>query len=154
MFDGGAAAVLSALGRSLALIEFTPTGTILTANANFCRVMGYDLAEIKGRHHRMFVDAADKTSREYTELWERLARGESDAREYKRLGKGGREVWIRASYNPVRNPLGQVCKVVKAATDVTADKQAALEMEGKLAAIERASAVIEFTPSVEVLTAN
>ncbi len=154
MLDGGPAAVLTAISQSMAIIEFTPEGVVLTANANFCRTLGYELAEIKGRHHRMFVDPAFAQSVEYSDFWAALARGEHDSREYRRLGKNGREVWIRAAYMPVRNPLGRVCKVVKVAADITAEKQAALETDGKLAAIGRAAAVIEFTPTGEVLDAN
>jgi methyl-accepting chemotaxis protein len=146
--------VLEALGRSLAIIEFAPDGKILSANENFCRAMGYDLAEIRGRHHSMFVDPDFARSDEYRLFWEKLGRGEFDAKEYKRLGKGGKEVWIQASYNPVRNSKGAVVKVVKQATDITAAKLKNAEFEGKINAISRAQAVIEFTPEGEILTAN
>ena len=89
--------VLAALDRSMAIIEFDPTGTIVTANANFCRTMGYDLAEIRGQHHSLFVDADYAQSSEYREFWAKLGRGDHEARDYKRIGKGGREVWIQAS---------------------------------------------------------
>jgi methyl-accepting chemotaxis protein len=147
-------AVLGALGRSLAIIEFEPSGKILTANDNFCKAMGYDLAEIKGQHHSMFVEPDYARSPEYREFWAKLARGEFDAREYKRLGKGGREVWIQASYNPVLNSRGAVVRVVKAATDITAVKLKNAEFEGKLNALSRVQAIIEFTPGGEIITAN
>src|SRR5690606_34970823 len=92
---------LQAIGNAQAVIEFKLDGTILTANENFCRAMGYGLDEIVGRHHRMFVDPTYAQSAEYQQFWERLRRGESMAAEYRRLGKGGREVWIQASYNPI-----------------------------------------------------
>src|SRR5215467_164820 len=95
------AAKLTALDKSQAVIEFSPDGTILTANGNFLAAMGYRLEEIKGRHHRIFVEPAYADSAEYRLFWEKLRRGEHDSREYKRLAKGGREVWIQASYNPV-----------------------------------------------------
>ena len=149
-----ARSVLDALGRSMAIIEFDPTGKILNANENFCQTMGYDLSEIKGQHHRMFVEANYATSSDYGEFWGRLGRGEHDAREYKRLGKGGREVWIQASYNPVVDSKGRVLKVVKAATNITAEKLKAAEVESKLAAVSRVQAVIEFTLDGHVIDAN
>ena len=147
-------ATFDALGRSLAFIEFDPQGTIITANANFCGVMGYDLAELRGQHHRMFLDQAAAQSPEYRTFWEKLAHGETDAREYKRIAKGGREVWLQASYNPVRNRTGRVIKVIKQATDVTADKLHHVEASSRLEALSRVQAVIEFTPTGEITTAN
>jgi methyl-accepting chemotaxis protein len=146
--------VLQALNRSLAIIEFDPRGQVLTANANFLRVMGFSLDEIKGRHHRQFVDPAYAESADYQAFWDRLGRGEFDAGEYKRLGKGGKEVWLQASYNPVRDGQGRVTKVVKVAADITAAKLAAVEFQGLVNAISRAQAMIEFTPAGEVVTAN
>src|SRR5579862_4513325 len=120
--DFGTKAVLRALGRSLAIIEFDPHGKVLTANENFCNAMGYSLSEIKGQHHSMFVEPDYARSAEYQAFWTKLGRGEFDAREYKRMAKGGREIWIQASYNPVKNARGVVSKVVKVATDITAEK--------------------------------
>lgn len=154
IFDGGSKAVLDALSLSLGLIEFDPTGKVLTANDNFLRLVGYTLAEVQGQHHSMFVDPAYRASPEYREFWAKLARGEYDAAEYKRIGKGGREVWIKASYNPVKNASGQVVKVIKQATDVTAEKLQNAETAAKLDAVSRAQGVIEFTPTGEVITAN
>jgi methyl-accepting chemotaxis protein len=150
----GPKATLDALGRSLAIIEFSPSGTILSANENFCEALGYSLSEIKGKHHSMFVGPDDVRSAEYKAFWEKLGRGEFHAREYKRIAKGGREVWIQASYNPVKNAKGAVEKVVKVATVVTADKLRNAEFESKINAISLVQAVIELTPSGEVLTAN
>ena len=149
-----AKSALDALSRSLAIIEFTPTGTILTANENFCRAMGYSLGEIKGQHHSIFVDPACARSQDYQSFWAKLGRGDNDAREYKRIAKGGREVWIQASYNPVLDAKGRVLKVIKAATDITAEKLKAAEFESKLAAISRVQAVIEFTLGGQILDAN
>ena len=146
--------VLSALDKSLAIIEFEPNGTIISANENFCAAIGYDLSEIKGQHHSMFVGAEYGRSPEYKAFWAKLARGEYDAGEYQRFGKGGREIWIQASYNPVRNSRGAVVRVVKAAADITQEKLRGAEVEGKIAAISRSQAVIEFTPTGEILTAN
>ncbi|MDX7952469.1 methyl-accepting chemotaxis protein [Lichenihabitans sp. Uapishka_5] len=150
----GHGATLEALGRSLALVEFDSTGLILSANPNFCRVMGYDLAEIRGRHHRLFVEVGFAESADYRDFWAKLASGEHDAREYRRLAKGGREVWIQASYNPVRDRRGRVTRIVKQATDITAAKRDAIVAAGKLTALSRAQAVIEFAPDGTILTAN
>ncbi len=146
-------AILAALDRSQAIIEFTVDGKILKANENFCRALGYEAGEIIGQHHRMFVDPVEVSSPDYAALWRNLASGKFDQRQFKRIGKGGREVWIEASYNPVfkgRKPY----KVVKFATDITAQKLKSAEDAGKLDAISRVQAVIEFTPSGEILTAN
>lgn len=147
-------ALLAALNKSLAIIEFDPTGNILTANENFLAAMGYEAHELAGQHHRMFVDPAHANSSDYVAFWQKLGRGEFDTAEYKRIGKGGREVWIQATYNPVLSASGKVIKVVKFATDTTTAKLKAAEDAGKLAAISRAQAVIEFTVDGEILTAN
>jgi methyl-accepting chemotaxis protein len=150
----GAQAALEAIGRSLAIIEFDRLGNILDANANFCRTMGYSLAEIKGRHHSLFAEPDYAASAEYKAFWARLGRGEFDTGEYKRLGKGGKEVWLQASYNAVLDARGGVVKVVKVAMDVTAEKLRNAEVEGKLDAVSRVQAIIEFKPSGEIITAN
>ncbi len=146
--------VLLALSRSMAIIEFEPGGKIITANENFCRAMGYEASEVRGQHHRMFVDPAYAERLEYRDFWDKLGRGEPDAREYRRLGKGGRSVWIQASYIPVRNARGAVVKVVEIATDTTAEKLKAAEAGAKLDAVGRVQAVIEFTVDGKVITAN
>ena len=147
-------AVLRALDQSLAIIEFDPNGTILTANENFCNALGYSLSEIKGQHHSMFVDPEYVRSPDYKAFWAKLGRGEFDARDYKRIDKGGRDVWIQASYNPVLDSKNRVLKVVKVATDITAEKLKNAEFAGKLDAISRVQGIIEFTPAGEVITAN
>ncbi|SKA13958.1 methyl-accepting chemotaxis protein [Consotaella salsifontis] len=154
LFSSDSANVLAALDRSLAIIEFDLTGKILHANGNFCTVMGYEPAEIIGRQHRMFVSEEYAKSPQYAEFWAKLARGEFVAERFQRFGKGGREVWIRATYNPVKNGSGKVYKVIKVASDVTAITHQANEDAGKIAAINRAQAVIEFTPNGEILDAN
>src|SRR3569623_1235855 len=155
LFGGSdAAATLAAISKSQAIIEFEPDGTILTANDNFLNAMGYTLAEIQGQHHRMFVEPSYAQTPEYAEFWRRLGRGEYDAAEYKRLGKGGREVWIQASYNPVFDKSGKPVKVVKIAADVTAQKMATADAQSQLAAIGRAQAVLEFSLDGTIITAN
>ncbi|MDK4714868.1 methyl-accepting chemotaxis protein [Rhizobium sp. CNPSo 4039] len=148
-----ASRILSAVSKSQAIIEFDLQGKILTANENFCRALGYELKEIVGNHHRMFCDSSYVTTPAYHDFWARLGRGEYDAGTYKRLGKDNREIWIQASYNPVfRN--GKPVKVVKFATDVTEAKKKAIDDAGKLQALSRSQAVIEFLPTGEILTAN
>lgn len=147
-------ATIDALSRSLAIIEFDPTGTVLRANENFCRVLGYGEAEIKGQHHRIFCDPAYVQGPDYRLFWEKLQRGEPDVQEYKRIAKGGREVWIQASYNPVRGRGERISKVVKVATDITAVKMKALDDAGRLRAIDRVQAVIAFDTKGIVLDAN
>ena len=110
---------IAAINRSQAVIEFNLDGTVIQANDNFLRCLGYDASEINGKHHRMFCEPEFVNSNQYRTLWEKLNRGELDAGEYKRLGKGGREVWINASYNPVFDVSGKPYKVVKYATDIT-----------------------------------
>ncbi|MDM9627270.1 methyl-accepting chemotaxis protein [Rhizobium sp. S152] len=145
--------VLEAISKSQAIIEFDLKGNVLTANENFCKTLGYGLADIVGKHHSMFCEPALAATSEYREFWARLGRGEHDAGSYKRLAKGGREIWIQASYNPVFKH-GKPYKVVKFAADITAEKNCATEGLGKLDAISRSQAVIEFTPTGEILTAN
>ena len=145
--------VLNAISKSQAIIEFDLTGAILTANENFCKALGYDLNEIAGKHHSMFCEPAYAATASYRDFWARLGRGEYDAGAYKRLAKGGREIWIQASYNPVFKH-GKPFKVVKIASDITEAKKRAVEDAGKLEAISRSQAVIEFTPAGDILTAN
>ncbi|UJW85272.1 methyl-accepting chemotaxis protein [Devosia sp. SL43] len=147
-------ATLDAISRSQAIIEFNLEGTILTANPNFLSVLGYELTEVVGQHHRIFVDAAYGNSAEYRSFWDRRRQGEFETAEYKRIGKGGKDVWIQASYNPVFDAKGKPFKVVKLALDVTSQKRAAADAQGQLAAISRSQAVIEFNMAGEVLAAN
>jgi methyl-accepting chemotaxis protein len=147
-------ALLRALDKSQAIIEFKPDGTIITANENFLKAMGYSLSEITGRPHSMFVEPAEKNSQEYRKFWEKLARGEFQARDFKRIAKGGREVWIQASYNPVMGSNGRVTKVVKFATDITEAKKQSADDKGKIDAISRSQAVIEFNLDGSIITAN
>lgn len=146
--------ILSALQKSLAIIEFDIDGTILTANKNFLDTMGYELPEIKGRHHSLFVNSGYARTQEYDEFWHNLRAGKHESAEYKRLAKGGREVWIQATYNPVQAHSGKVCKVIKLATDISAQKLKNAEYEGKIDAISKSQAVIEFDMDGKIITAN
>jgi methyl-accepting chemotaxis protein len=147
-------AVSAALNRVQAVIEFDMQGIILHANDNFLATVGYTLDEVRGKHHRIFCDPEYIKGEAYRQFWEKLGRGEFDRGEYRRLGKGGREVWINASYNPVIGEDGRPYKVIKFATDVTAIKQQHTEYEGRLRAIDKAQAVIEFDTGGNVLQAN
>ncbi|RZF95354.1 PAS domain-containing protein [Pseudoalteromonas sp. CO302Y] len=115
--------IVTALNKSLAVIEFQPSGTILTANANFLSVMGYRLEEIQGQHHAMFVAEEESQSTEYQQFWQRLRSGEFISDEFKRIGKNGQEIWIQATYNPIIDSNGQVVKVIKFASDISAQKE-------------------------------
>ncbi|MBD1548293.1 methyl-accepting chemotaxis protein [Roseibium aggregatum] len=112
-------AILDAFSRSQAIIEFEPNGTVITANDNFLNTLGYSLDEIKGQHHSLFVELDYAKSQDYKDFWSGLAQGEFKADEFKRIGKGGREVWIQANYNPILDASGVPFKVVKFATDIT-----------------------------------
>jgi methyl-accepting chemotaxis protein len=147
-------AINAALNRVQAVIEFQLDGTILHANENFLSAVGYTLDEVQGRHHSMFCDSAFAGSEAYKQFWERLRGGHYEHGEYKRVGKGGREIWINASYNPVFDADGKPYKVIKFATDITATKLRNAEYEGKVSAMDKAQAVIEFDMSGHVLTAN
>ncbi|HIE1098673.1 methyl-accepting chemotaxis protein [Stenotrophomonas maltophilia] len=147
-------AQVAALHRVQAVIEFALDGTILQANDNFLQAMGYRLEEIQGKHHALFVDPEHARSAEYRDFWARLGRGEYDAGQYRRFGKGQREIWIQASYNPVLDRQGRPYKVVKFATDITAQKLQAADSAGQLAAIGKSQAVIEFSMDGRILSAN
>ena len=147
-------AINTAINRVQAVIEFELDGTILHANDNFLRVVGYTLDEVQGHHHAMFCDPDYVKSPQYREFWARLARGEFDQDEYKRIAKDGHEVWISASYNPIFDADGKPYKVIKFATDVTSSKMRNAEYEGKVSAIGKAQAVVEFDVNGNVLDAN
>jgi methyl-accepting chemotaxis protein len=149
-----ALAQVVALSKSQAVIEFNMDGTIITANQNFLDTLGYRLEEIRGKHHSMFVTSEQRGTPEYSAFWANLNRGEFQAGEYKRVAKGGREVWIEASYNPILDSANKPQKVVKFATDITAKKIRNMEDSGKIAAIARAQAVIEFNLDGTIITAN
>lgn len=124
-----------AIDRAMARIEFEPDGTILAANDNFLGAVGYRAEEIVGQHHRIFVDPEYAASREYEQMWHDLQSGRLSSGEFQRFGKGGKEVWIQASYNPIFDPSGNVYKVVKFASDITAQKLAARDLEEKVGCI-------------------
>lgn len=149
-----AAALLQAIDRSQAVVEFDTGGETKYANENFLKLMGYALDEILGRHHSMFVEKQGRDDAAYREFWNALRRGEHQSDEFKRIAKDGREVWIKATYTPIVDRAGKVVKVVKLANDATAQKLKGLQDAGRIAAINRSQAVIEFTLDGVILSAN
>jgi methyl-accepting chemotaxis protein len=147
-------AKLDALNKSQAVIEFNMDGTIINANSNFLNTLGYRLDEIQGKHHSMFVAPEFSESVEYREFWNALRRGEFQAREFPRIAKGGKSIWIQASYNPLLDGKGKPFKVVKFATDITEQKLRNADYEGQIRAIQKSQAVIEFKADGTILTAN
>jgi methyl-accepting chemotaxis protein len=147
-------AIHAALHRALAVIEFDLEGKILHANENFLRVLGYTLADVQGRHHSMFCESEYAGSAAYKQFWANLGAGEYNQGEFKRIAKDGREVWINASYNPILDIDGKPYKVIKFATDITDTRMRNAEYEGKVSAISKAQAVIEFDMQGHVLNAN
>ncbi|MEG0885242.1 MAG: PAS domain S-box protein, partial [Janthinobacterium sp.] len=145
---------IQAIERVQAVIEFDLQGRVLRANDNFLRTFGYQEQELLGRHHRMFCTEEDVRASSYRQLWEGLERGQFQSGEFRRLDKLGREVWIQASYNPILDVDGRPLKVIKFATDITAAKRLSSETAGKIDAIARSQAVIEFDMRGTILTAN
>jgi len=147
-------ATLAAFHKSQAIIEFSPDSTILTANDNFLRAVGYSLDEIRGQKHVMFVPPDVAGGSEYRQFWDELRAGKFQSAEYRRIGKNGREIWIRASYNPVLDRRGNIVRIVKIATDVTSEALRSADESGQVAAIRKAQAVISFDLKGIVLDAN
>jgi PAS domain S-box-containing protein len=148
------ASKFAAISKSQAIIEFNMDGMILTGNENFLNCLGYSLEEIQGRHHSMFVDTTFAMSHDYREFWAKLNRGEYVAAEFKRIGKGGKEIWIQASYNPVFGSDGKLYKIIKVATEITATKLMTANYQSQLDAINKSQAVIEFNLDGTVINAN
>ena len=153
-FSASAAAQIEALNKALAIVEFDLDGNIITANGRFLEAFGYLLSEVQGQHHRMFVDANEQDTQAYRDFWAALNRGEHQSREFRRVGKGGRTVWIQATYNPIPGRNGKPVRVIKFATDITLQKARSLEDAGQLAAFSRAQAIIEFNLDGSIITAN
>ncbi|RVU06489.1 PAS domain S-box protein [Novosphingobium umbonatum] len=145
---------LSAIDRSQAVVEFDLNGTVLCANDNFLSAVGYDRSEVVGKSHSMFCDAGYAASAEYTEFWHKLSRGEYYSGIFRRKGKGGRDVWIRATYNPVLDLEGKPIKIVKFAHDISESHERNLEQQSKISAINRSQAVVEFDVQGNIIFAN
>ena len=145
---------IKAISKSSAVTEFDTKGIILSANDNFLKTVGYSLDEIVGKHHRMFMPDDQVASADYAAFWQDLAQGKYRAGEFPRKTKSGEICWLQASYNPISDADGKVFKVVKYATEITAQKRAAAQNWGKLDAIAKVQAVIEFDLAGKILTAN
>ncbi|WP_419964626.1 PAS domain S-box protein [Pelomonas baiyunensis] len=145
---------VNAIRRAQAVIEFDVSGRVLDANDNFLRLMGYDLGEVKGKHHRMFCDPAFTQSEAYLAFWEKLGRGDYESGEYRRIGRNDKEVWIQATYNPIYDLNGRVTRVVKFAMDITQQKQRNAEFESRVRAVDLSQAVVEFDTEGNILGAN
>jgi methyl-accepting chemotaxis protein len=144
---------LKAIGKSQAVSEFNLDGTIRAANENCLKVMGYSLEEIRGKHHSTFVDPAFAESAEYREFWRKLGRGEYDAGQYRRLSKGGREVWLQASYNPIFDASGVLFKIVEYATDMT-DQRLLMDRLSRLVTHIRSAATEVSSSATEISKGN
>ncbi|RXK12647.1 hypothetical protein CP965_08695 [Halarcobacter mediterraneus] len=145
---------IQAINKSQAVIEFSLDGKILTANDNFLEIFAFDLDEVVGKHHSIFVEDPYKNSMEYKNFWKKLNEGRFDSGEYLRIAKNGRRVWIQATYNPIFNIDNKLIKIVKFAQDITQDKLSSLYHTGQLEAINKSQSVIEFDMSGKILNAN
>jgi methyl-accepting chemotaxis protein len=148
------AAKVAAIMRSQAVIEFELDGTIITANDNFLAAMDYRIEEVVGRHHSMFCDPKLAQSEDYKAFWAALAEGEFQSAAFRRLAKGGQEVWIQASYNPVFDRAGKPVRIIKFATDITRQVQDAADRQAQIDALSRVQAVIAFNLDGTVIEAN
>jgi len=146
--------LLEAISSQLAMIQFSPEGTILEANQNFLMVMGYSLDEIKGKHHRIFCNEQTTSSTKYASFWTNLAKGKADQGQFLRVDKGGSDIWLEASYCPVTDNNGNVIRIIKIASDISKLVISTHELKSQLEAISRSQAVIEFNLKGEVITAN
>ena len=149
-----AIAAFAALDRSQAIIQFEMDGAIVKANDNFLKLTGYSLDEIKGKNHSIFVDPSERDGAGYRQFWQDLRAGKYQQAEFKRIGKGGKEVWIQGTYNPLLNKSGQPYSVIKFAVDVTAQKLRNADIEGQFAALHKVQAVIEFELDGRIIAAN
>ena len=149
-----AAGKIDAIDKNQAMIEFHTDGTIITANDNFLKTMGYALDEVRGQHHRMFMDRREFDEADYARFWADLASGKSKSEVFRRLSKSNQVVHIRAVYAPIFDPSGDIIKIVKFATDITRTQERVIDYNGKVEAISRSQAIIEFDPEGNILTAN
>jgi len=145
---------IAAIHRAQCVIAFELDGTIVDANENFLDAVGYRLSDVRGRHHRLFVDAETAASTEYHDFWAALGRGEVRSGEFRRVGRDGRELWLQATYNPIFDSSGRPVRVVKYATDVTAQKWVQADVQGQIEAINKSQGVITFALDGTILSAN
>nr|WKN39250.1 methyl-accepting chemotaxis protein [Tunicatimonas sp. TK19036] len=147
--------VQAAVDTGWAYIEFEPDGTIITANDNFVKTLGYDSQEdVIGKHHKVFCEESYAQSAVYKKFWEDLAVGQTQSGEFKRIRRDGAEVWINAAYTPIKNDAGQVVKVIKIASDITEMMASRVQGENLQAAVDTGWAYIEFEPDGTIISAN
>lgn len=147
-------AVVKAIGRSQGVIEFNIEGIVVDVNENFLSVIGYTRGEVVGQHHRMFMPLEERQSERYRKFWERLRSGEFVSGEFERIAKGNQTIWLQASYNPLLEKDGNIYRIIKFASDITAEKTRSLDFSGQIAAIDRSQAEIQFTLDGTILNAN
>lgn len=145
---------VAAISRAYAVVHFSLEGQILDVNEHFLAATGYSWVEMIGRHHALLVDERDRYSDTYIQFWKALGRGEYRSGEYRRIGKGGREVWLQASYNPIFDTSGKPFKIVKYAVDITQDKLAQVDLRGRIEAINKSQAVAVFNLDGTIAEAN
>ncbi|MGP4843974.1 methyl-accepting chemotaxis protein [Marinobacter sp. 1Y8] len=150
----GLKATLGAIEDAVALIEFTPDGVVQSANRLFLDTVGYREDEIKGQHHRIFCDSHYQQTSEYRNFWASLRSGQHHGGHFPRVTKDGRKIWLEATYFPVKDQNGNVCKVIKIASDVTSEHEHINNQQAVFTALNRSMAVIEFKPDGTIITAN
>lgn len=148
------AATLNALYASCAIVEFSTQGIFLDASPAFLKLTGYTRSELIGRHHRLLMPPKERDTAEYTLFWQRLGQGESQPGEYHRVNKNGQDIWLQASYVPVRTASGKVERIIKLAFDITDAHEKAVDDAAILQSINQSQAVISFTPDGTILQAN
>lgn len=146
--------IVDAISNQLAMIQFSPDGDILEANPNFLKVMGYSLNELQGKHHKLFCNSDTTSSSDYASFWENLSKGHAINGQFLRIDKSGSDVWLEASYCPVKDNMGNVIQVVKIASDISSMMRATHELKSQQEALSRSQAIIEFNLNGEVITAN
>ncbi|SMC64060.1 methyl-accepting chemotaxis sensory transducer with Pas/Pac sensor [Rhizobium sp. RU36D] len=144
---------MAAISSCQALVWFKPDGTVMKANDNFCKAMGYELNEIVGKHHRIFCEDAIRNSPDYKKFWDSLANGEVHNGHFRRQTKAGNDIWLGATYNPIKRN-GKVVAVMKIAVNITPIKISALNDENRLRAIDKSQAIIEFEPDGKISHVN
>ncbi|MCV3374471.1 PAS domain-containing methyl-accepting chemotaxis protein [Campylobacter lari] len=146
--------ILNAISKTMAMIEFQTDGTIISANENFLKTMNYSLDEIKGKHHSIFCLPEVVKSQRYVDFWRDLKSGKSRNGLFRRIAKGGKDIYLEANYLPILNQNNEVYKVIKFANDITQRHYEMLDLKNTINAANRSMAIIEFNPYGEILNAN
>lgn len=146
--------ILNAISKTMAMIEFQTDGTIISANENFLKTMNYSLDEIKGKHHSMFCLPEVVKSQRYSDFWKDLKSGKSRNGLFRRIAKGGKDIYLEANYLPILDQNNKIYKVIKFANDITQRHYEMLDLKNTIDAANRSMAIIEFNPYGEILNAN